>query len=220
MFFGMASSLFLFSGLISAGPVRAAVLYDTLSTTSAGVESIGASGLGTPNNYGMGISFRTTAVDYVIDSVTIKLKSDSATSGNVTLSIYDTSGSGGTPGSIVGTPLGTIAVSSLTASLSDYTLSSLNLTLSPSSNYWLTATSLDITSGVVRGSVTADTTGVTSGSVGYSFKNGSWTGPYSTYYGRASITTASAAVPEPSTIMGAVAVGALAFVRLRKTRRA
>ena len=214
MIFRIATSLAIVAGMFSAGSARAVDIYNTLSGSSAVTKMIN-----TQN--GMGVSFKTTATDYVIDAVTFMFMKDSATSGNITIAIYDTSGTGGTPGSMIGTPLGTVPVSSLTSTLANYTLSSLNRTLSPSTNYYLTATSTDITSGAPRGSVTTDTTGLTTGSVGYTSKsNGVWTTPASGFYGQASISTA--AVPEPSTYaLGAIATGVFALIaRRRKARRA
>jgi hypothetical protein len=213
MIFRIATSLAIVAGMFSAGSARAVDIYNTLSQSSAGTETISI-------QYGMGVSFKTTATDYVIDAVTFKFMKDTATSGNITIAIYDTSGAGGTPGSIIGAPLGTVPVSSLTSTLANYTLNSLNRTLSPSTNYYLTATSTDITSGAPRGSVTQQTTGLTTGSVGYSFKNNTWTGPYSGFYGQASIS--ATAVPEPSTYaLGAIATGVFAFIARRcKARRA
>ena len=211
MIFRIATSLAIVAGMFSAGSARAVDIYNTLSESSAVTKMIN-----TQN--GMGVSFKTTATDYVIDAVTFMFMKDSATSGNITIAIYDTSGTGGTPGSMIGTPLGTVPVSSLTSTLANYTLSSLNRTLSPSTNYYLTATSTDITSGVARGSVTQQTTGLTTGSVGYAFRSsGVWTLPASGYYGQASISTA--AVPEPSTYaLGAIATGVFALIaRRRKT---
>ena len=211
MIFRIATSLAIVAGMFSAGSARAVDIYNTLAQSSAGTETINT-------QYGMGVSFKTTATDYVIDAVTFKFMKDTATSGNITIAIYDTSGAGGTPGSMIGTPLGTVPVSSLTRFLANYTLSNLNRTLSPSTNYYLTATSTDITSGAPRGSVTTDTTGLTTGSVGYTSKsNGVWTTPASGFYGQASISTA--AVPEPSTYaLGAIATGVFALIaRRRKT---
>jgi len=208
MIFRIATSLAIVAGMFSAGSARAVDIYNTLAQSSAGTETINT-------QYGMGVSFKTTATDYVIDAVTFKFMKDTATSGNITIAIYDTSGTGGTPGSMIGTPLGTVPVSSLTSTLANYTLSSLNRTLSPSTNYYLTATSTDITSGAPRGSVTTDTTGLTTGSVGYAFKSsGVWTGPFAAY-GQASISTA--AVPEPSTYaLGAIATGVFALIARRR----
>ena len=210
MIFRIATSLAIVAGMFSAGSARAVDIYNTLAQSSAGTETINT-------QYGMGVSFKTTATDYVIDAVTFMFMKDSATSGNITIAIYDTSGTNGTPGSMIGTPLGTVPVSSLTRFLANYTLSNLNRTLSPSTNYYLTATSTDITSSIsARGSVTQDTTGLTTGSVGYTSKsNGVWTTPASGFYGQASISTA--AVPEPSTYaLGAIATGVFALIARRR----
>lgn len=193
--------------------LKAIDLYNTLAQTSvAGVESISI-------QYGNGLSFKTTATEFIVDKVQIPLMKDSATSGNITISIYDATGTSGLPGNIVGTSIGTVAVSSLTNSFQTFTFSGLNRTLSPSTNYYITVRSTDIASGVARGKVTDNDTGaITTGSLGYAFYNNGWAGPYngSWYFGAVSTV---ASVPEPSTYaLVAIATGVMAAVARRRKR--
>lgn len=202
-------------GFIFTGSVRAVDLYNTLAQPSLGVDSIST-------QYGDGLSFKTTATDYVVDTVKIPLQNDAftpASSGNVTISIYNANGSNSRPGSIIGTPIGTVPVSSLTTSSQTFTFSSLNRTLSPSTNYYIVINSTDITSGVVRTSITDNNTGaITTGSLGYSFYNNSWGGPTAGYWVKGSISTV--AVPEPTTYaLAAIATSVMAAVARRRKAR-
>lgn len=203
-------------GLVFTGPTRAVDLYNTLAQTQAGVESIN-------NQYQNGLSFKTTASEFTVDTVQIPLKQDSATSGNINISIYDATGASGLPGNIVGSSIGTVAVSSLTSSFQTFTFSSLNRTLSPSTNYYIVVGSSDMSGpGVARGALTSDNTGaITTGSLGYAFKNSTWTGPFSSYWYIGSVSTV-ASVPEPSTYaLAASATCVLGFAarRRRKARQ-
>ena len=204
-------------GLTAAGPARAIDIYNTLAQTSLGVDSIST-------QYWDGLSFKTTATDYVVDTVKIPLRNDSftpASSGNVTISLYDATGASSKPGNIIGTAIGTVPVSSLTTSFQTFTFSSLNRTLSPSTNYYIVIKSTDITSGVARTDLTNDNTGaITTGSLGYAFYNNSWGSPNASYWVRGSISTV--AVPEPTTwALAAIATGVLAAVaRRRKAQQA
>ncbi len=200
-------------GFKFTGSVRAVDLYNTLAQSTAGLESISS-------QYGNGLSFKTTATDYTVDSVQIPLTKDTATSGNITISIYDATGVSGLPGNIVGTSIGTVPVSSLTNSFQTFTFSGLNRTLSPSTNYYITVDSTDIASGVARGKVTNNITGaITTGSLGYSFKNNQWTGPFNNYWLIGAVSTV-ASVPEPSTYaLAAIASGVMAAVARRRKAR-
>lgn len=200
---------------LASGPgVQAIDLFNTLAGTPSGSASV-SSQLKT------GLSFRTSASDYLIDTVQIMLRNSAgtpATSGNVTLSLFDATGTSGTPGSAIGSDIGTVPVSSLTNSLQTFTFTNLNRTLSPSTNYWITVSSTDITSGQVFGSVTSSTTGTTTtGSLGYSFYNGSWIGPFGTSWLVGSVS--AVAVPEPSTYaLAAIATGIKAVIARRRNR--
>lgn len=187
-------------------------VYNTLAQPSAGTNSVST-------QYGDGLSFKTTATDYVIDSVQIPLMNSNATSsGSVTISIYDANGTSSRPGSIVGSSIGSVAVSSLTNNFQTFTFSGLNRTLSPSTNYYIVIRSANITSGTVRTDLTTDNTGaITTGSLGDAFYNNGWTGPFAGFWVRGSVSTV--AVPEPSTyVLAAIATGVLGFAARRRKR--
>ena len=211
----LTATLAVLFSLASSSMVRAVDLYNTLAQSSVGVDSIST-------QYGDGLSFKTTATDYAVDTVKIPLRNDTftpASSGNISISIYDANGANSRPGNIIGTSIGTVPVSSLTTSFQTFTFSSLNRTLSPSTNYYIVINSTDITSGVVRTSITDNNTGaITTGSLGYSFYNNSWGGPYAGYWVKGSISTV--AVPEPTTYaLAAIATSVMAVVaRRRKVR--
>ena len=203
-------------GFKFTGSVRAVDLYNTLAQSSVGVDSISS-------RYGDGLSFKTTATDYAVDTVKIPLRNDTftpASSGNISISIYDANGANSRPGSIIGTSIGTVPVSSLTTSFQTFTFSSLNRTLSPSTNYYIVINSSDITSGGARTDLTNDNTGaITTGSLGYSFYNMSWGNPNPNYWVRGSVSTV-APVPEPSTYaLAAIASGVMAAVARRRKAR-
>lgn len=212
----LTATLAVLFSLASSSMVRAVDLYNTLAQSSLGVDSIST-------QYGDGLSFKTTATDYAVDTVKIPLRNDTftpASSGNISISIYDANGSNSRPGSIIGTSIGTVPVSSLTTSFQTFTFSSLNRTLSPSTNYYIVINSSDITSGVARTDLTNDNTGaITTGSLGYSFYNTSWGNPNAGYWVRGSVSTV-APVPEPSTYaLAAIASGVMAAVARRRKAR-
>jgi hypothetical protein len=204
------SSLCLIGLLIIMPEVKAVDLYNTLAQSLAGVESISI-------QYGNGLSFKTTATEFTVDTVKIPLMKDSATSGNINISIYDATGASGLPGNIVGTSIGTVPVSSLTSTFQTFTFSGLNRTLSPSTNYYITVRSTDIASGVARGKVTDNDTGaITTGSLGYVFYDNGWTGPHTGYWLIGSVSTV-ASVPEPGTYaLAAIATGVIVTVARRR----
>lgn len=215
MGFPLRSFTFMLLILLASCPrVQAIDLFNTLAGAPSGSASI-SSQLKT------GLSFRTTASDYLIDTVQIMLRNSAgtpATSGNVTLSLFDATGTSGTPGSVIGSSIGTVPVSSLTNSLQIFSFSNLNRTLSPSTNYWITVSSTDITSGQVFGSVTSSTTGTaTTGSLGYSFYSGSWIGPFGGNWLVGSVSAVT--VPEPSPYaFAAIATGIMAVIASRRNR--
>jgi hypothetical protein len=199
--------------LLLVPEVKAVDLYNTMAQSQAGEESISI-------QYGNGLSFKTTATDYTVDTVQIPLKKDTATSGNITISIYDATGTSGLPGNIVGTSIGTVPVSSLTSSFQTFSFSGLNRTLSPSTNYYITVGSTDIASGVARGRVTNNNSGaITTGSLGYAFYNNQWTGPHNSFWYFGVVSTV-ASVPEPSTYaLAAISTGVMATVARRRKAR-
>jgi len=207
-----------------ASSARAVDLYNTLSKPTSTL-------IGISTYYGAGLSFKTTATEYIIDSVTLKLANDSfspAGYGNINISIYNALGGNSTPGSIVGSPIGSVPVSSLTTTLTDFSFTGLNRLLSPSTNYWITITSTDMPANgsgqYARTAVTDNNIGaLTAGSLGstfYDMSGGSWlwSSPVNNYWVHGSVSTV--AVPEPSTYaLAAIATGVMAAVARRRKAR-
>jgi hypothetical protein len=205
--------------LLLVPEVKAIDLYNTLSQPTTGANAIST-------YYGMGLSFQTTALEYIIDSVTLKLGNDSLTPagyGDITISIFNALGGNSTPGSIVGSPIGSVPVSSLTTTRTDFSFTGLNRILSPSTNYWITITSTNMpsvsTGQYARAALTFDTFGAkTTGSSGhttYNMTSGTWSAPDTNFWVLGSVSTV--AVPEPSTYaLAAIATGVMAAVARRR----
>jgi hypothetical protein len=83
--------------------------------------------------------FTTTSDAYVISSITVPLASEGGlTAGTLGLYIFDAAGSTpGTPGSQLGTAVGTISFSSLTATPTNTLFGDINKTLAPLTDYFL-----------------------------------------------------------------------------------
>jgi hypothetical protein len=215
----LTATLAVLFSLASSPMVRAVDLYNTLSNRVDILTQVSTSN-------GVGLSFKTTPTEYLIDTVTVKLANDEldpAGYGNVTIAIYNASGANSTPGSIVGTPIGSVPVSSLTTTLTDFSFTGLNRTLSPSTNYWITLTSTDMppnSSGYAHTGVIRDSSGtLTTGSLGSTFKSsGSGWSTFNNFWVQGSVSTV--AVPEPSTYaLAAIASGVMAAVARRRKAR-
>ena len=81
-------------------------------------------------------SFKTTATDSVIKSITVNIAAYYPTPiGNIEMSIYAADGAGGIPATLVAPSVGTIDVTGLLPG--EYTVNGLNVPLSPNTLYWL-----------------------------------------------------------------------------------
>lgn len=188
--------------------VKAVDLYNNLGANVGQSASIN-------NSYLVGLSFQTTAMETVVTDLKASLNT-SATAGSTIFSIYDASGTSGRPGSKI-TDAGTILNSSITSSSSTLTVSGLNISLSPSTNYWLVLSGL--TTDFVNWSVTTSTSGAT-GSVGIGTKTGPGSWNLITSYRAIGAVTAVASVPEPSTYaLAAITTGVMAAVARRRRAR-
>ena len=189
-----------------AGLAGGTVLYDTLSQAPD-------YGLILRTSEGAGFSFQTTATDYVVDTVKVILQlpagAAAATSGNVTVALFDSDASDGSglPGNALGAAIGTIPVGDLTTIRQTFTFSGLARTLSPSTGYWITLTSTDISTGyAIISATTSPVGGVTTNSLGHAYYDNSegdmtgvWNGPRTFAWILGSV-TASAAGPTPTPV--------------------
>lgn len=208
---GLLSTVLVFASISAVQPARAADIYNNLGATQNQTSSIN-------NSFWFGLSFRTTATESLITSLSVDLQLQNAsnTSGNVNFQIFDSTGASGLPGTVVSTA-GSIALSSMTTSRATYTLNSLNIPLSTSTNYWLVlkGTTTDFVSSIL----TISTNGA-SGSIGAGVGG---TGTWNLHSGYRAVGVVSAiAVPEPTTYaLAAIAAGVMTFVaRRRKARTA
>ncbi len=204
-------------GFMFTGSVRAVDLYNNLAESAMFDDNFATNSSGA-------LSFRTTANEYMIDTVKIPLRlfgQAPATSGNVTVSIYNTTGSNSRPGSSVGTAIGVMPVSSLSYSFQTITFAGLNRVLSPSTDYYIVISS---SSSNLDGFVSA---GLTSNFTGTLGSNGYWNGgnPNWGKVGNGSIyaigsVSAIAPGPEPSTYaLAAISTGVMATVASRRKAR-
>ena len=142
--------------------------------------------------------------------------------GNVQVSLYTGDGTGSRPNAKIGSDLGTTPVSGFnnSAVYQDYAITGLNVTLSPSTKYYVVISASGIGSGsqdFLYLGLHSGAGGVTTGSLGYSESTNSgssWTAPTDSSYVVGLVT----AVPEPSTYaLAAIATGLItALARRRK----
>ncbi|MFM8494280.1 MAG: PEP-CTERM sorting domain-containing protein [Planctomycetia bacterium] len=163
--------------------------------------------------------FATTATDSTIGAVTVPMRRDpGVTSGALQLFIYDATGDGGRPGSSVTgeTAVGSFLFDAVPTTTANVTFTGLNLSLNPSTNYFVVLK----TPGLVGGSFRWDYTNSTGG-LGFpspfagSLDSGaSWFTPSLTDPQQMQVV----AVPEPATaamtLIG-LACGSYALVRRR-----
>ena len=168
------------------------------------------------------LSFRTTAVEFILDSVTIPIWNQNLlTSGTITFRIYDTGGPGGTPGLALGATLGTISIAGISSSsYQNVTFSGLNRTLTANTNYWIVTQARDL-GNVFYVGATNTAGGIVTGSLGNSvtFNGGaSWSAPSTNLYVIGRVT----AVPEPSTcvLSGLSVIAMVIAARSRSTKAA
>ena len=148
--------------------------------------------------------FATTSDAYVITSITVPLAQADATSGTLTLCIYDATGQNGRPGSQVGDVVGTIEYSALPASptFSQITFGgdvSLGKSLAPSASYYLVMKGSGVVGGTFEWGYTASASGIGFPSA-YTYSDdagASWALPDNTQPQQMRIE--AAVVPEPGT---------------------
>ncbi|MBI1213704.1 MAG: hypothetical protein GC190_19770 [Alphaproteobacteria bacterium] len=156
--------------------------------------------------------FHTTATDFKIESFSFQLNNTvGSMSGNLVAKIYTNSGS--KPGSQVGASLGTIDTSTLSTTVS---LTGLNLTLSPSTDYWLV-----LDNNGVAGNMFYNYTLTPSGpSSPYAQAQTSDSGVNWGVNSGIAMIGVITAVPEPGTVvMGAACVSVLAMAGYRRSKK-
>lgn len=169
------------------------------------------------------LSFMTSATDFTITGVTIPVKNViGLTLGNIQVSLYTGDGSNSRPNTKIGSDLGTTPVSgfSNSAVYQDYAITGLNVTLSPSTKYYVVISASGIGSGAqdfLYLGLHSGAGGVTTGSLGFSQSlnsGSSWDAPGNS----SSVVGLVTAVPEPSTYaLAAIATGLItALARRRK----
>jgi hypothetical protein len=203
-------------GLYNPGSLKAVdvTLADNLS-----VSQLTSTGGNQFNRLAQG--FTTTSTDFNISSVSVVIyKFGAGDGGSYEISIWDSNGSGGLPGTQVGSALFTGNVASLGTTPTQVDVNGLSKTLLPSTSYYLVVSPTSLTGipPILFSSQTNTTTGTIGFPSNYSFWNGTnWTGPSTTTFNL--IRVKASVVPEPSTYaLGAIATGAFAFIaRRRKT---
>ena len=208
--------LMLTVAIACCGPASRAgvVLFDNLSAGAG--QANGSTGV--TNTVWLTQAFTTTATDFVLDSVSLRLWNQNGTSGNFELQVWDALGASGSPGAQVGSAIYTGLAQNLGRSYGSLlTVPSLNVLLAASTNYYLLArvTSLTDVSGVqftVAGTLYYDQTNlITSASYVTGDSGTSWFGEGTNTF--MSVT----AVPEPSPAI-MIAAGLAAWAMLRRRR--
>ncbi len=180
------------------------VLFDNLSDAGSG-------STGVTNTQWTAQAFSTTATDFVLDEVSLRLWDvRGTTEGNFEIQVWDAAGDSGSPGAQVGSAIYTGLAQNLPDASSLLTISGLSVTLGASTNYYLLARGTTLSSGdSLRWDVTS---GITSNAYASTTSGASWIGPRGNNF-YMSVT----AVPEPSSgIM--IAAGLAAWAMLRRRR--
>jgi hypothetical protein len=183
------------------------VLFDNLSDAGSG-------STGVTNTQWTAQAFSTTATDFVLDEVSLRLWDQRGnTEGNFEIQVWDAAGASGSPGAQVGSAIYTGLAENLPDASSLLTISGLSVTLGPSTNYYLVALGTTLTRPEGSPSLRWDVTNVITSNADVTTTSGaSWFGPRSNNF-IMSVT----AVPEPSSgIM--IAAGLAAWAMLRRRR--
>jgi hypothetical protein len=200
---GLARNLALTGALalgLTAHPSRAAVIFDNLSAP------LPNGYVGVSNTQYLAQAFTTTATDFVLTAVHLRLFNQSGTSGGFELQLRDATGSSGKPGALVGTTLYTGQAQNLGSSGTLLSVTGLNRTLAANTTYYLVAAGRSLTDDLtdptdpIIGSLGWNMTDTTSPGL-YTYGSGNsgttWNTPYS-YSGYMKIEAgpAGASVPD------------------------
>jgi len=125
---------------LATQPGRGAVIFDNLSAPLPN----GASNIS--NTQHVAQAFTTTATDFVLTAVSLKLYNQNGTTGSYELQLWDNGGASGAPGTQVGAALYTGLAESLSGTLLSVT--GLNRTLAANTTYYLLAAGRSLTDDV------------------------------------------------------------------------
>jgi len=194
-------------------PAALITLSDNLSQTTDGRMSI-ASDYFSSRAQG----FSTTGSAFMLTDVALPLSRADDAVGDLLVSIFNNSGSGGTPGAKVA-DVATIAASLLGTTSALYNIPKLSITLTPSTNYFLVLTS----GGQASGEVYWDYTNSTSGTGFPSARNMNYLGSFwfsnsMTTPQQMRILADDGVVPEPATL-ALLAIGLAGLGARRAARR-
>ncbi|MCE9629778.1 MAG: PEP-CTERM sorting domain-containing protein [Planctomycetia bacterium] len=195
--------------LFGISPCRSATIYDTTPPATSLDFDVSPT-------VKQATMFHTTASDFVVTSMAFDFRKDSEdpATGFLNWLIYtDNSGLPGLP--IAGNPIYNMNVAGLTTSYSTVSTGALNVSLSPSTTYWLVFNGESLSSGVLQLLESVGPSGV-----GGPFKAASYqsSGPWS---GNSAVAPSGVitAVPEPSTCamaLAGLACGGYSMWRRRK----
>jgi hypothetical protein len=191
-------------------PCRSATIYDTTPPATSIDSDVSPT-------VKQATRFQTTASDFVITSMAFDIRNDSVdpATGFLNWLIYtDSSGLPGLP--IAGNPIYNMDVAGLTTSYSTVSTGAMNVSLSPSTTYWLVFNGESLSSGVLQLLESLGPSGV-----GGPFKGASYPVSTGVWAGNASAAASGviAAVPEPSTYamaLAGLACGGFSMWRRRK----
>ena len=206
--------LMLTVAIACCGPASRAgvVLFDNLSAGSFN------GSFGVTNTQWVAQAFSTTATDYVLDEVSLRLWNQNGTTGNFQIQVWDALGTSGRPGAQVGSAIYTGLAQNLgNSSPGLLTIPALSVALGANTAYYLVARGTTLTDvgdpdESSPGTLYWDATNVNT-SNSYDTTNGSsWTGPFSQ-----NLYMKVTAVPEPAPAI-MIAAGLAAWAMLRRRR--
>jgi len=208
-------------GIGSVATARGAVIYDRDTT--------GASPSNFSKNGGLGLSFQTTAQFFTITEISFWHEKPNASddTGNLIVELWDATGTSNLPGNQIGSgALATVALSTIPDdTLQPLSVGGLNITLSPSTNYWATITlvgNTNATGNIQWTPYSGASAGTVAGSLGRGLLDnqaGGQTWPSNAQLSSSSFVAGSVtAVPEPGSL-GLAGIAVVAGWTLYRRRR-